>query len=54
VTRVTRAGTFASTLAALGAQGLDAERTAILNNLEPADPLAVGDQLKTVTPAKLH
>jgi len=54
VTRVSKAGTFASALATLGAQGLDAEGTAILNNLDPADPLVVGDPIKTVTPAKLH
>ena len=54
VTRVARAGTFASTVAGLGAQALGAEDTAILNNRQAADPLAVGDPVKTVTPAKLH
>jgi predicted Zn-dependent protease len=54
VIRVSQAGTFASAFASLGAQGLDAPSAAILNNLEPSDPLAVGDPIKAVTPAKLH
>ena len=54
VTRVTKAGTFASVLATLGAQALDAEGSAILNNRQTSDPVAVGAQVKTVTPAKLH
>ncbi len=54
VTRLTRAGTFASTVAALGAQALDLEATAILNNRQAADPLSVGNQVKTVTPAKRY
>jgi hypothetical protein len=54
VTGITKAGTFAGIVAALGPQALDLEATSILNNREPADPVAVGDHVKTVAPAKLH
>ncbi len=54
VTRLTRAGTFESSVASLGAQGLDLESTAILNNRRPADVLSVGEQIKTVSPARLR
>ncbi len=54
VTRVASAGGFASVVAGLGDQGLDAEGTAVLNNRFVADPLAAGDLVKTVTPARLR
>jgi predicted Zn-dependent protease len=54
VTAVARAGAFAATIASLGPQALDAEATAILNNRQQDDPVAVGERLKTVAPAKLH
>ena len=54
VTRVARAGTFAATVEALGAQALDLDATAILNNRDPAEVVGVGDRVKTVIPARLR
>ena len=54
VTAVSKAGTFANTIAGLGPQALDAEATAILNNRQQADPVAPGERLKTVSPARLN
>jgi predicted Zn-dependent protease len=54
VNRLGRAGTFASAVAALTPNALDADATAILNNRQASDPLAAGDRVKTVIPAKLH
>lgn len=54
VTSVAAAGTFSSVIAALGAQGLDLEGTAILNNRASDDPLRPGELIKTVTPAKVR
>ena len=54
VTRLARAATFGSALAAIAPQMLDAEATAILNNRFADDRLLTGEPVKTVTPAKLH
>jgi predicted Zn-dependent protease len=54
VTTLAAAGTFANAVAAAGAQGIDLEATAILNNRMAADALAKGELLKTVSPATLR
>jgi predicted Zn-dependent protease len=54
VTSVATAGTFSSAIAALGAQGLDLEGTAILNNRSSTDPLRPGELIKSVTPEKVR
>jgi predicted Zn-dependent protease len=54
VTSVAAAGAFSGIVGALGAQGLDLEGTAILNNRLASDPLAAGELIKTVTPARLR
>jgi hypothetical protein len=54
VTSVAAAGTFSSAIAALGAQGLDLEGTAILNNRSSTDPLHPGELIKSVTPEKVR
>jgi predicted Zn-dependent protease len=54
VTRLAKAGSFESSVASLGTQALDLEATAILNNRRAPDALAVGEQIKTVTPARLR
>jgi predicted Zn-dependent protease len=54
VTSVTAAGAFSGIVGALGTQGLDLEGTAILNNRFATDPLAPGELIKTITPARLR
>jgi predicted Zn-dependent protease len=54
VTSVARAGTFSSVVTALGAQGLELEETAILNDRDPGEVVSPGELIKTVSPAKLH
>jgi len=47
------AGTFASIEPGLGAQSLSLEESAILNGVETGDPIARGQLLKVVTPARV-
>lgn len=54
VTRVTKAASFESAVTSLGAQAIDLESTAILNNRQAGDPLVVGEPIKTVTPARFR
>ncbi|MEK7329180.1 MAG: hypothetical protein AAB113_00110, partial [Candidatus Eisenbacteria bacterium] len=54
VTSVAAAGAFSSLVATQGAQGLDLEATAILNNCFATDALTSGELIKTVTPAKVR
>ena len=54
VNRVARAGTFAATVEALGAQALDLDATAILNHRDADEVVGVGERVKTVTPARLR
>ena len=52
--RVAKAASFATLVEGLGPQALDAEGTSIINERLPGDVLAAGEQIKIVTPAKLH
>ncbi len=54
VSRLAAAAPFASALAGLGPQALDAERTAILNHRAVDERLPAGTPVKTVTPARTH
>jgi predicted Zn-dependent protease len=52
--RVPKSGSFATVVAGLGPQALDAEATSIINNRLPGDVLSAGETIKIVSPAKLH
>jgi len=54
VVRAARAGPFATVFASLGANGVDVEGTALLNNLQTTDPVVTGAPLKVVTEARLR
>ncbi len=54
ITPAPKAGSFGQVVAAMGAQGLSVEQTAILNGVETGDAIPAGRLLKTVVPAKLR
>ena len=54
VSSVLAPGVFSGLVSGLGAQGLDLDGTAILNNRQPGDAIPRGELIKTVLPARLR
>jgi len=52
--KVPKSGSFATVVAGMGPQALDAEGTSIINNRLPGDVLSTGETIKIVTAQKLH